>query len=330
MSEATTFMDQNSVKEFSGFIGGGQTKKRAAIILAGGEGSRLRSLTKMISGDDRPKQFCPIIAGETLLDATRTRIARTFRPDEIYFSLTARHEKYFNRLLWNVRADKKVVQPENKGTAPAILYSVLRVAVESPDATIAIFPSDHYFSNDEIFMSHVETAFGSIEREQQSVVLLGIEPDKPEASYGWIEPADSLFGSMSGSISRVNRFWEKPTVGVAKQLMSAGCLWNSFVMIGKASAFIEMFKEHSPELFRMFAAASRAFGRADERTVIRSIYSWIDDVNFSSEVLERSCDRLLVKRVSDVTWSDLGEPQRVVGALNNIGIQTEWMQALAA
>lgn len=330
MSEATTFMDQNSVKEFAGFIGGGRKKERAAIILAGGEGSRLRSLTRIISGDDRPKQFCPIIDGSTLLDATRDRISRSFRPDEIYFSLTQKHEKYFNRFLWNVRADKKVIQPENKGTAPAILYSILRVAAERPDATIAIFPSDHYISNDETFMSHVETAFDSVERDQNGVVLLGIEPGKPEASYGWIQPPDSLFGDLSGATSRVNRFWEKPTAGVAKQLMSMGCLWNSFVMIGKASAFIEMFKEKLPALFQMFTAASQAFGRADEGAVVRSIYSWIDDINFSSEVLERSCDRLLVTRVSGVTWSDLGEPQRVLGALNNIGVKTDWMQALAA
>jgi mannose-1-phosphate guanylyltransferase len=323
-------MNQNSVKEFPGFYGGYRTARRAAIVLAGGEGSRLRPLTKMISGDDRPKQFCPIIDGLTLLDVTRERIGRTFAADEIYFSLTKKHEKYFSRPLWDVKPENKIVQPENKGTAPAILYTVLRVAAKMPDATIAIFPSDHYFSDGDAFMGHVESAFRSAEHDKNAVVLLGIEPDKPETSYGWIEPADTLFGSMSGATSRVHQFWEKPTAGVAIKLMSMGCLWNSFVMIGKASAFIDMFLEHLPELFRMFAAAERNFGQPDEASVVRSIYSWIDDVNFSSEVLERSCERLLVRRVSDVRWSDLGEPQRVVGTLKNLGLQTEWMQALAA
>ena len=323
-------MDRKPVKEFAGFIGGRKRKDRAAIVLAGGEGSRLRSLTNLISGDDRPKQFCPIIGGRTLLDITRERVTKHFRPDEIYFSLTEKHGKYFGRPLWNVKPENKIVQPENKGTAPAILYSVLKIAARTPNATVAIFPSDHYFSNDDAFMVNVEKAFKSVEYEKNAVVLLGVEPDKADASYGWIEPADSLFGSVSGSTSRVSRFWEKPTVGVAKKLMSMGCLWNSFVMIGKASAFIDMFKDSLPELFRMFAAAGRTFGKQDEAAVIRSIYSWIDNVNFSSEVLERSCDRLLVTRVSDVTWSDLGEPQRVLGTLTSLGLQTEWMQALAA
>ena len=323
-------MKQNSVKEFSGFIGGSSNKDRAAIILAGGEGTRLRSLTNLISGDDRPKQFCPILDGRTLLDITRERVERSFELDDIYFSLTEKHDKFFNRPLWSVKPENKVIQPDNKGTAAAILYSVMKVASERPDATIAIFPSDHYFSDDTAFMEHVETAITSVGHEPNAVALLGIEPDKPEASYGWIEPSDSLFGSLRGSTARVKQFWEKPSPRVAKKLMSTGCLWNSFVMIGKASAFIEMFREHLPPLFRMFSAASRYFGKSNETAIVRSIYSWIEDANFSSEVLERSCDRLLVTRVSGVSWSDLGEPQRVLGTLNKLGVQTEWMRALAA
>jgi hypothetical protein len=91
-----------------------------------------------------------------------------------------------------------------------------------------------------------------------------------------------------------------------------------------------MFKQHLPEMFRMFAAASRTFGKQDESAVIRAIYSWIEETNFSSEVLERSADRLMVMRVSDVSWSDWGEPQRVVNTLNTLGVRTKWMQALAA
>ena len=48
---------------------------RWAIILAGGDGTRLRSLTRTIAGDERPKQFCSILGEETLLEQTR-------RPDE--------------------------------------------------------------------------------------------------------------------------------------------------------------------------------------------------------------------------------------------------------
>ena len=322
-------MNQNSTREFPGFVGAAR-QDRVAIILAGGDGSRLRSLTRAITGDERPKQFCPILNDRTLLDETRSRVAMKFRPDKTYFSLTQKHEVYYERPLWNVPELQQVVQPENKGTAPAILYSLMRIAQDSPNAKVAFFPSDHYFANDEAFMESVETAFDAIDLNPDSVVLLGIEPEKAEPSYGWIEPVDSLFGGLSKSVSRVGRFWEKPTIGVAKKLMSMGCLWNSFVMIGKVETFLAMFRERLPEMFRMFAAAGRLLGRREEAAFIRSIYSWINETNFSSEVLEKSADRLLVLRVGDVGWSDWGEPQRVLGTLSGLGVRPKWMQALAA
>ena len=263
-------MNQNTVREFPGFPGRSRSN-RLAVILAGGDGSRLRSLTQIIAGDERPKQFCPIVNNRTLLDETRSRIARRIDPANTFFSLTQKHEQFFRAPLWNVAAKNLIVQPENKGTAPAILYSLMRVAAHSPEAVVAFFPSDHYFSNDEAFMEHVDSAYTAAELNSDSIVLLGIEPEKPETSYGWIEPAESLFGGLSRSVSRVNRFWEKPTSGVAKRLMADGCLWNSFVMVGRASAFIEMFREHLPEMFRMFAAATAPFGKSQVSAVRRSI-----------------------------------------------------------
>jgi mannose-1-phosphate guanylyltransferase len=244
--------------------------------------------------------------------------------------LTQKHERFFERSLWNVPERQMIVQPENKGTAPAILYSLLRLAQSDPDAAVAFFPSDHYFSDDDSFMDNVESAFGAVELNERSVVLLGIEPDKAETSYGWIEPADSLFGGLVRSVSKVKKFWEKPTTGVAKQLLSAGCLWNSFVMIGKVSAFIEMFRLQLPDMYRMFEAASKLFGTSQEPAVARALYAWINESNFSSEVLEKTPDLLLVMRVGSVGWSDWGEPERVLGTLTGLGIQADWMRAVAA
>ena len=324
-------MQQHNIKEFPAFLGGGRPEQeRLAVILAGGDGSRLRSLTRAITGDERPKQFCPIINNRTLLDATRERVALGVAPENTFFSLTQKHEDFYSRPLWSVHRSRLVVQPENRGTAPAILYSLMRLAKFSPEATVAFFPSDHYFSDDEGFMTHVDFAFDTVRMNPESVVLLGIEPEKPETAYGWIEPAQSLFGSVPKSVSRVSRFWEKPTAGVAKRLMETGCLWNSFVMIGKVQTFLDMFARHLPDMYRMFAASSKLFGTHQEAAVVRSIYSWINETNFSSEVLEKESAHLLVMRVGDVGWSDLGEPQRVLGTLTNLGMRPAWMQSLAA
>ncbi len=303
---------------------------RYAVILAGGDGTRLRSLTRAVIGDDRPKQFCPIFGEETLLDLTRTRVSKIVDPRSTMFSLTAKHRRFYERPLSSVSPRMKAVQPENRGTAPAILFCLTKLAKMDPNATVAFFPSDHFFGDDDNFTQHVEAAFSAAERDTSSVILLGIEPDSPETSYGWIEPAASLFGGVARSLSRVSRFWEKPDAGTAQRLIDSGCLWNSFVMVGKVAAFLEMFRQHLPEMHRMFASASREFGTPQEEAVIRSIYAWINEANFSSEVLSRAADRLMVMRVSDVDWSDLGEPQRVIETLNGLGLVPQWSHAIAA
>jgi mannose-1-phosphate guanylyltransferase len=284
----------------------------------------------VIAGDDRPKQFCSILGEETLLDKTRLRIAREVPSENTFFSLTKKHERFYDVSLQEVPDQLKVIQPEGRGTAPAILYSLFRIAKTNPAATVAFFPSDHYFTDDNGFMAHVSSAFDMVKTDSSSIVLLGIKAEKPGTSYGWIEPAQSLFGGLSKAVVRVKRFWEKPTEDVARHLMDSGCLWNSFVMIGRVDTFLGMFQKHLPDLYRMFAAASKQSGTDKENEVIRSIYDWIEDINFSSEVLEKCSEELLVMPVSDVGWSDWGDPQRVIGTLNSIGVQPQWLQAIAA
>ena len=305
-------------------------QKRLAVILAGGDGSRLRSLTRSIAGDDRPKQFCSIMGERTLLDATRDRVGLGIARENTYFSLTSKHEQYYKAALWDTRPSQRIVQPENKGTAPAILYSLMRLAAVEPDGVVAFFPSDHYFANDDAFMRNVESAFKAVEVAPSAVLLLGIEPDKPETAYGWIEPAGSLFGGEPNSISRVNRFWEKPSSVAAKKLMASGSLWNSFVMVGRIDAFLKMIARQLPDMFRMFNSSRNMLGTSHETALIRSIYSWLEETNFSSEVLEKAAEDLMVIRVGNVGWCDWGEPQRVLGTLSNLGIRPAWAQAFAS
>lgn len=301
-----------------------------AIILAGGEGSRLRKLTRAITGDERPKQYCPIVNGETLLDVTRRRVALKIDPARTHFSLTAKHGRFFRPVLGDLPKERLAIQPENKGTVPAILFNLLRISRTDPAATVAIFPSDHYFSDDARFMEKVETAFQAVDVDPQTVAVLGIEPESAETAYGWIEPAESLFGGLANSVSRVRGFWEKPSPQAAREMMARGCLWNSFVLVGKVAKMLAMIERCLPELTRVFKAASRSFGSLGEAATMRSVYAWIAESSFSSEVLERSANELFVLRVADVSWSDWGEPARVIGTLNDLGIRSDWMSALAA
>ena len=98
-----------------------------ALLLAGGEGRRLRSLTKQISGDARPKQFCPIFDGETLLDRTRRRADLLSRMDHQVVVVTRSHARYYAALAHELAPGRLVEQPQNAGTGPGILFPLLRI-----------------------------------------------------------------------------------------------------------------------------------------------------------------------------------------------------------
>lgn len=298
--------------------GESKNSHRWAVILAGGEGTRLRSLTRVIVGDERPKQFCPILGNETLLDQTRDRVALAVPPQQTLLVLTRTHEQFYRSHLRDVSPELLLAQPKNQGTAPAILYSLMRLSKLDPFSTVAFFPSDHYFSDDAGFMSYVESAFDATHPDDDKIILLGIKPHGPETEYGWIEPLTS--NAPSDSMSWVRRFWEKPKAEVVRGLMDHGCLWNSFVMVGSVSAFLKMVRRTLPDLWNSFKSIEPVLNTPRESQAVEELYARIPDTNFSRSVLAKQPGNLAVLPVVGLKWTDLGKPQRVLSTLAEIGL----------
>ncbi|HYS93590.1 MAG TPA: sugar phosphate nucleotidyltransferase [Candidatus Acidoferrales bacterium] len=175
---------------------------------------------------------------------------------------------------------------------------------------MAVFPSDHHFSDDRRFAAHVDSAFATADADPERVVLFGIIPDTHEAEYGWIEPGESLSVPTNRTAHRVRQFWEKPDPGFAETLRARGGLWNSFVMVGRVRAFLALVRECLPALFDAFAALGALTG--DEAEAIAPLYRWLPPSDFSRDALSARPETLGVIPVWGVTWSDLGSPERVL------------------
>ena len=293
-----------------------------AVILAGGDGTRLKSLTRRIAGDERPKQFCPVLGGATLLEETQRRSALELARERTLYVVNSMHEPYYAPLLDQERASSLVIQPRNAGTAPAILYSLLRIAAVDPNAVVAMFPSDHYISDNRAFMAHIRSALDTARQRPDLIILLGVEPETPEVEYGWIEPNGSLKGHAQ--VYGVRRFWEKPNQMLAQVLQLRGCLWNSFVMVGSARALLEIIESSIPDLYRAFSCMTSLFGTRAELRAIDNLYQRLEDINFSHRVLALRPERLAVLKVTGVRWNDLGEPKRVLASLAMAGLRPHW------
>lgn len=282
---------------------------RWAVILAGGNGSRLLPLTRALAGREIPKQFCPLLDGRTLLEQTRRRVALTVAPSRTMVVVSRRHEQFYGPLLADLPCGGLLAQPDNRGTGAAIVYALLRLSQQHPDGRLAFFPSDHYVDDNRAFMHHVQRAFDVVDVYPHRVVILGIAPDSVETSYGWIVPGSPL--PEANGVFTVARFVEKPAADVARQLWRQRGLWNSFVMVARISTMLAMVRQALPKLWLAFEGTTAALGTPREQQAIEELYAGMEETDFSRQALPSASGRLAVLPVNGVTWSDLGEPQRV-------------------
>jgi mannose-1-phosphate guanylyltransferase len=296
-----------------------------AIILAGGEGTRLASLTRTISGEEIPKQFCRLFEGTTLLDQTRRRVSIAVSSDRTLIVLNSQHKRFYKPLLSTTDQRNLVVQPRNRGTAPAILYALFRLIHQGRRGTVAIFPCDPYVSDDRRFMLHVQVASCVADKFPRRLVLLGIPADAPESQYGWIEPANPINLRDAGPVFHIRRFWEKPSPDIAVELLKQGFLWNSFVILARITALLDLFARVLPHLYIPFAQSLSFFQTTAEWPIIDRLYDNIASISFSDKILTEVSEELLVLPVRDVQWNDLGEPTRVLNTIVQLGLHPKWL-----
>jgi mannose-1-phosphate guanylyltransferase len=297
------------------------------IVLAGGEGTRLLPLTRHITGHECPKQFCAVTGGRTLLGQTLDRIARRIPAERTLVVATRAHTGYLRRDLPGP-VPHALLQPANRGTAPAILWPAYRVSRVQPDAVVAVFPSDHYVNPDGAFMAHVVNAVRVVREQPDLVVLLGVDPDGPEKEYGWIEPGQPVPGA--GGCVRVRGFWEKPTAEQAHTFFSTGFLWNSLVIVARADTLTALGRRHVPDVAACLEALEAHAAVQEDFAAVSETYARMSPANFSREVFEREPDSLVVLRIRGVLWSDWGTPGRVVRTLRRIGVSPDWLETWSA
>lgn len=301
-----------------------RSQNRWAVVLAGGDGSRLKSFTKRIVGYELPKQFCPLMGPKPLLQQTLERISGTVAPGRTVISLNREHQRFYCPILAK-RPWLLAQQPVNRGTAPAILHALMQIHDEAPSSVVGLFPSDHYFSDDCGFMRYVADAFDSAEASNDTVVLLGAEAAGPEQGYGWIEPGDSPCSSDQ-RLFPVKRFVEKPDADLAEALWRRGALWNTFVVVGHASTLLRMFMISLPGLYEHFSSLLPILDSVFEPTTLTRLYAELPTLCFSKDVLQKCTANLAVLPLRGIEWCDLGEPARVMETIRQAGVSPQWAQ----
>jgi mannose-1-phosphate guanylyltransferase len=297
-----------------------QTATRWGVILSGGYGTHLLGATRLIAGDDRPKQFCPLFGGSTLLEKMQQRATRSISSERILFPLLRAHRHFFLQET-GIRPSQRIVQPLDRGTAPAIAHSILSIHHRDKNALVAILPCDHHYPGEHAFTAALEAAFDVAARHPASVVLLGVTPRHTQTVHGWIEmgqPADAR-----GDTFHVRSFCDRPSPRFAKQLIDRGALWNTLVMVGHVDAFVNMINASRAGLGNAFQGCLWA---GEEVNIADLYYQRIYSVDFLRDVLSIQAPNLITLRAALPGWNDLREPQSLIEVLESANTTLPWMK----
>jgi mannose-1-phosphate guanylyltransferase len=298
-----------------------------AIVLAGGAGQRLRSLTRYVCGDDRPKQFAPLLGPRSLLRHALDRIGLGIPLTRTVLVTHARDAAYLAREFGEGQRPECLVQPYDRGTAAAILWATHVIRRRECDATVVVFPSDHYVEEEHVFMGHVLDV-AALVRRRESLVLFGAPATSPDTQYGWIAAGEPIAMVRSGPICRVRRFWEKPSLDVARDCLEAGGWWNTFILASTVATLATVGATTLPELSSRLAQCASVDGTAEQGWAIRQAFTLAPAASFSLDVLERNPASLAVSPLrSAVHWTDLGTPERVVASLQRAGLRPRWLES---
>jgi len=301
-----------------------------SVVLAGGQGMRLRRLVRRIHGEERPKQFATVTSGRSLLRETLDRAALLAPSDRTVIVTNAAHAHYLLEERGGRRMPHVLEQPEDRGTAAGVLLPAHWVRAQDPEAIVAVFPSDHLVVETGRFMAHVAEVAAAVRANPEWVVLLGARADRAETEYGWIEPGRACGRTSAGPISAVSCFREKPDPAEAEVLLAEGCLWNTFVIVAKAARLIDLADRHVPDLNARLAPLDRFFGTERERWALGQAYALAPTADFSADVLEPGQAELMVSHVPALTWSDLGTPRRVFRVVRELDLRPPWLGAFQA
>jgi mannose-1-phosphate guanylyltransferase len=286
------------------------------IVLAAGDGTRAREFLVDLLGGRGIKQFCAVIGRRSMLQHTLARVETRIPRERILVVVGSHHRPEANEQLHDWPADNLLFQPLNRDTAPGLLLPLTQILYRDPQATVAIFPSDHFILQEDAFMKVVDGAVKETKWFPNELILLGMAPDGLEDGYGWIEPAAR--GEERATLP-VRRFWEKPHQTSAQALLARGALWNTFVMVAAATTLWEMMRRVAPEIHEAFTAIRQTIGHPRESLVIKRVYETLPALNFSTGVCEPLASELRVLPAPDVGWSDWGSKERICASLKKIG-----------
>lgn len=299
------------------------------IILAGGNGERICEDIRQWMGRSIPKQYCAFVGTRSMLQHTLTR-ADALAEREHQLTVVAKSHWYeAETQLADRPRGTVIVQPENRDTLAGIFLPLTHVYARNPDATLVIYPSDHFIYPEKNFIEATASAVQAAEELPHRLVLIGVPAKSVEPDYGWILPGINLYQLGDYPVRAVQLFVEKPSRADAIAIKTSGGLWNTMIVAVKARTLWQLGWRYHPDIMKLFERLKDAIGTSSEISTLDAIYEVMPARNFSADLLTPAVNLVSVMPVEDILWSDWGRAERIVETLCSIRKRPNFPMILA-
>jgi mannose-1-phosphate guanylyltransferase len=274
------------------------------VILAGGSGTRFWPRSRRAHA----KQVLALDGERSMIQQTVERLKPLAGLDHTWVITNEFLAHEIADQLKGVPAGQIVSEPVARNTAPACGLAAFIIERQNPDAILGVFPSDHVISDEPRFLRALQKGI-ALAASGENMVVMGIEPTRPETGYGYIETGD--FTDDDNAL-HVRRFIEKPNQVKAEEFVTAGnYYWNSGMFLWSARTLANAVREHLPETAPMLEKIGACFGTPEFEPCFREYYPQCENISVDYAVLEpRSAkgehNSHLYCLPAEFSWNDLG------------------------
>ncbi len=270
-----------------------------ALIMAGGAGTRLWPLSR----ENRPKQALKLVGEATLFQHAVRRLAPLFPLERIWVVTRAEHVELLAAQVPDLPRQNFIIEPEGRGTAPAIGLAAIHLQRRDPQAVMAVLTADHYIANTERFRQVLAAALEVARRGY--LVTLGIQPSGPSTGYGYIEQGQPLEPAQGFEVFRAKRFTEKPDRQTAERMCASGAFsWNSGMFIWRIERILDEFARQMPDFYAQLQQVASALGTQAYSSVIERVWPQVTKQTIDYGVMEGAKDVAVIP--VEMGWADVG------------------------
>lgn len=269
-----------------------------AVIMAGGSGTRFWPASRK----RRPKQFLPLVAGASMLQATIDRLAGLCPPERTWIVTNGELAKLLPKVVPGFPRAQVLVEPEARDTAPCIALATAHVEARDPGATMLVMPADHVIAPTKAFQRLLRRG-ARLAADDRTLVTFGIAPTFPATGYGYIE-AGARRDDVAPAAFAAKRFREKPDLATARRfLRHGGFFWNSGIFVWTTNAIRTAMAASNPELAHGTEALLAAV-RAGKKAALVRAFGALPRTSIDFGVMEKAPQVTVV--AAELQWDDVG------------------------